>query len=225
MACPTANPTAIAASTKDISVTNKETLSFNVISTLFTGASCINPKSVTCKVDTAPTNVQGITTTLAANPTITATASMVSVGFTEILTVTCEFDPTSKTDTKSVKANAYTIKQNCNPVAKPWFTINTATYDAKAAATSVGSYNIFFTESASSCYKGAMTTSGGKTAYVAGATTCVLSSPTSTSFTIGAKSPFTVSATPNVDGGFNQTVGITCTFPPAYIGTANVITS
>lgn len=138
--------------------------------------------------------------------------------------MTCEFDPTSKTDTVAVTANAYTITQNCNPVAKPWFAINSATYSATATATSVGGFSLFFTQSDSSCWKNAVKTSGGSDAYVAAPTSCVLSSPASSSFAIAAASPFAVTATPSIDGGFNQTVGITCTFPSAYIGTSEILT-
>lgn len=219
IACPAALPVAIASGSKDISVTNGEKLSFNAITTLFTGAGCIKPSTVNCKVAVKPTSVAGISTTLAANPTITATSA--TVGFTETITVTCEFDPANTKDTKSVTANAYTIKQNCNPVAKAWFAINSATYAASATATNVGTYTNFFTQSPSACWTGAKTLSGGTVDYTA-TPTCKLSSPASTSFAI--TSDLKVTATPNINGGFNQTVGISCTFPSAYVGTYEVIT-
>lgn len=205
IACPAANPTAIAAGSKDISVTNGEKLSFNAITTLFTGAGCIDPSKVTCKVAAKPTSVTGISTTLSPNPTITAISASVALGFTETITVTCEFDPLNTKDTKSVTANAYTITQNCNPVAKAWFAINSASYAEKATAINVGSYTNFFTQSDPACWKGAKTASGGTVAYTA-TPTCKLSSPASTSFAISPE--LKITATPNINGGFNQTVGI-----------------
>jgi len=73
-----------------------------------------------------------------------------------------------------------------------------------------------------------MTTSGGSTAYAITPTSCVAALPTAgasdSTFTIGNQAAeWLVSANSNTEGGFNRTFALQCTYPSAFIGTAEVI--
>lgn len=110
------------------------------------------------------------------------------------------------------------ISQLCNPVIKPWLSLIGQWYTTSKTAKVLGDWTSFY-NSSSTCIPGGSTGSYSPTS-------CVLANPSQGSFTVDTPAnKFQISTLNNIDGGYNYTFGLSCTWAEAKSGSDTIITA